>query len=1064
MKKLFILLVLVLVACSDDEISHISSFYDIPGITPYEIVEIEALLANREYLVYGMLLSDETFHDIDGNISGFAVRISEWMSGFFGIPVIPVIVEWHELMAGLENGNIDLTSQLASTPLREITHIMTDPIVMRPLSYTLNPTEGLDLPPAPLLALFESEYTVGVLEQFNIFDGLQMVFVETLADAEDLLLNGYADAFFGDGSIGLTLINDELVSNTVQPYIFKQTPIMARQSELAPIINAIQLFISNSGIRDIGAIYAEGLIDFNRFAFKTSIGLAERAFIETDTEINVGVLAFNYPIGFYSQQNSQFEGAAIDVLKEIEQLSDLRFNFIDITDSALDIRDEVDMIVSVNYVLEGMEDFILSNTSIFSSNYALISHVDEMGINVNEVLYKNVGLVANSAYEYLFNSYFPNHQYITRFGNMRELLEALVYEEVDMAFSSSGWLLYLSNFTGNPNFWANVVFNETQDAYFGFLNDNVVIANLINEALLLVDTQNISNRWNARTFDYRTIILTAQMPWLLSAGVLFVGVLVLLTMLFLKRNSEKEQLVELVAERTNSLEFEKNLLTTILDSMPDVLFCRDLDFRYHRINKAFTDLFNVANEDVIGKTDEEALGEVLTKHTLEGWRNLDLAVLQAGSAIVREEVVVSIEGVAQTFETTEAPIMDQTGNITGFIGITRDITPRKLAEDAIIKASRAKSDFISNMSHEIRTPMNSIIGFSELALEDVSPKTQIYINRIIENAKWLLQIINDILDISKIESGKMELEKIPFSLREVFAQCNAMVSYRAAEKGINLFFDIANLGDERLLLGDPMRLRQIIVNLLSNSVKFTNVGMIKLTAYAKESSYNHVKIYFEVQDSGIGMTEDQVSRIFEPFMQADTSITRKYGGTGLGLPISQQLIEAMGGSLSVDSILNLGSKFSFTLPFSIADQLDREITLEKDGIKQPLFEGDILVCEDNEMNQLIIEEHLSRLGLNTIIAKNGLIAVNEVKERMRINKKPFELIFMDIHMPVMDGLEASEKIMAINSSMSIVAITANVMTTDKAMYAEAGIVDCLGKPFTSQELWACLLKHLTPIK
>jgi signal transduction histidine kinase/HPt (histidine-containing phosphotransfer) domain-containing protein len=390
---------------------------------------------------------------------------------------------------------------------------------------------------------------------------------------------------------------------------------------------------------------------------------------------------------------------------------------------------------------------------------------------------------------------------------------------------------------------------------------------------------------------------------------------------------------------------------------------------------------------------------------------------------------------------------------------------RKSVED-VKNASHAKSAFIANMSHEIRTPMNSIMGFSELALDnDVSPKTKNYLEKIRTNAEWLLQIINDILDISKIEAGKMELENIPFTMRELFESCKTLVMPKAVEKGLMLhFYAEPSLG--RRPLGDPTRLRQVFVNLLSNAIKFTNTGIVKLLADMTDKDEKSITVYFEVKDSGIGITKEQIAKIFEPFTQADTGTARQYGGTGLGLAITKNIVEMMGGKLSVESTPGVGSKFSFSVVFDTIDDVSDEGVSEKiviHELERPMFEGEILLCEDNVMNQQVICEHLSKIGLKTVVADNGKIGLDMVQSRMEKGEKQFDLIFMDMHMPVMDGLEASAKIVELNTGIPVVAMTANIMADDMAIYRKSGMVDCVGKPFTSQELWRCLMKYFTPV-
>jgi len=381
-------------------------------------------------------------------------------------------------------------------------------------------------------------------------------------------------------------------------------------------------------------------------------------------------------------------------------------------------------------------------------------------------------------------------------------------------------------------------------------------------------------------------------------------------------------------------------------------------------------------------------------------------------------------------------------------------------------ASISKSTFLANMSHEIRTPMNSIVGFSELAMDDEIPaKTRDYLDKIKTNSEWLLQIINDILDLSKIESGKMELEKIPFNLHDLFSSCRTLILPKAIEKGLLLHF-YAEPSVGKKPLGDPTRLRQVLVNLLSNSVKFTKAGTIKLNTVLKEKTENTITMFFEVIDSGIGMTAEQIKKVFEPFTQAESGTTRKYGGTGLGLAITKSIVEMMGGTLAVESTPGVGSKFSFALTFDAIDLTDNDL-LEKEivlrELEKPSFEGEILLCEDNPMNQQVITEHLARVGLKTIVADNGKIGVDMVRGRILSGEKQFDLIFMDMHMPVMDGLEAAEKIMEYNAGVPIVAMTANIMSNDREIYKLKGMNDCVGKPFTSQELWRCLMKYFKPV-
>jgi CheY-like chemotaxis protein len=365
------------------------------------------------------------------------------------------------------------------------------------------------------------------------------------------------------------------------------------------------------------------------------------------------------------------------------------------------------------------------------------------------------------------------------------------------------------------------------------------------------------------------------------------------------------------------------------------------------------------------------------------------------------------------------------------------------------------------MSHEIRTPMNSIIGFAELAQDgNIPQKTQEYLANIEESAKWLLQIINDILDISKIEAGKMELNQVPFDLHEVFDHCQMAIMPKAMEKGITLYC-YAEPSVGKKLLGDSVRLRQIIINLLMNAVKFTHVGTVKLLASIVNSNLSSVVVRFEIKDSGIGMKPEQIAKIFEPFTQGDESVSRSYGGTGLGLTITKNLLEMMGSKLIVESTVGVGSKFYFEIKYdTISAPITNTEKIVLDEIEMPSFKGEVLICEDNYMNQQVICEHLERVGLKTIVANDGHEGVEIVSARKRLGEKQFDLIFMDIHMPVMDGLEAAARIKELGIKTTIVALTANIMINDLELYTQSGMSGYLGKPFTTQELWRCLNEYL----
>ena len=493
------------------------------------------------------------------------------------------------------------------------------------------------------------------------------------------------------------------------------------------------------------------------------------------------------------------------------------------------------------------------------------------------------------------------------------------------------------------------------------------------------------------------------------------------------------------------LQTERDKLDAMIASIPDAVISTDHHRRVVMWNAAAEAMFAVPVDQALGRDLQAFLPPSLRSPAGDdGASPVDLGGRRADGR--RLEVEIKRSRWTQDGQPYATYIL-------------RDVTERtqllealQHAKDQAEQASRAKSTFLANMSHEIRTPMNAIIGISHLALRLSSePRVQDHLARIQQSARHLMGIINDVLDVSKIEADKLTLEHIEFELADVLDNFRTMVADKAAAKGIELLQEIAPEVPSRLL-GDPLRLGQVLINYGNNAVKFTEQGHIRVGVSVAARDAQGVLLRFDVQDTGIGIDPAHLPALFQSFQHADASTSRRYGGSGLGLAIARNLAQRMGGEVGVESRPGEGSRFWFTARLQVAETDTEAPTRPAPAVDPRAPAGDsgkdalrglrLLVVDDNAVNRMIAEQVLAAAGAEVVAEEDGSGAVR------RVRAEAFDLVLMDVHMPVMDGLEATRAIRALpdRAGLPIVAMTASAMAEDRQRCLDAGMDDLLAKP------------------
>ncbi|MCL2218067.1 MAG: ATP-binding protein, partial [Defluviitaleaceae bacterium] len=858
----------------------------------------------------------------------------------FGIPFVPVIFEeLTDLMAGLENGTVHFTGQLPRMPFLKEIFAMTYPISKRSTAYVRIPNSrplSEIAQERPLRFVFQGGSALpNVLRNAGIFDEFETIRVEAPRDATLMLKNGEADAYIGDGVLTLSIEFPGFRVEPIYPFLFSYNAFSARNPEFIPIIETVQKALENGAMSILAGFYAMGKEDIARHRMSLLLTDEEREFIINNPIIPIAAHGFSYPISFFDARAREqgLQGIAHDILRQVELITGLEFEILrpdrfSFNDTLQLLNDGEVYLVAGSFHTEGEYPFLLSS-GFFSDNYTLLSRIDTPLIGANEVLYMRVGLIGSSYNDIVFHTMFPNHLQISRFSTQDEILDALEAGDVDLAFTSLRGLMRVTHLLERTGFRANIIFDKSYYISFAISENMPLLAPIIDKALMIVDTQSISDEWMGRTFDFNAVALRAQRPWLIGTIVSLAFVLVLSFILF-------------------------------------------------RIQR------------------------------------------------------------------------------------------RKVAMEHAEESNRAKTRFLARMSHEIRTPITAVLGISEVQLRnpDMPPYMEESLVKIHDSANTLLSIVNDILDFSRIESGKMTITTEEYEVASLVSDAAHLHMMYLEHKSTAFQMNV----DENLpavLVGDALRIRQIMNNLLSNAFKYTEAGVVTLSLGFENKREDDVTLVISVRDTGFGMTAKQLEAIktseYTRFHERDVS------GTGLGIPIVYSLVKMMKARIDFESEVGHGTNVIVRIPQRIAgpELLGKEAAESLQNSEfgawsatfkfepEPMPYGKVLVVDDVDANLFVAKGLLAFYGLDIDTCTSGHDAAAKIKQG-----NVYDIVFMDEMMPGINGTETMLLLRGIGYTQPIVALTANALIGQAEEYIRKGFDGFISKPILPHHLDAVLNKFV----
>jgi len=1064
-----------------DTIHTITSYREIPGVTDAEIEAIEALKDSGRIFSYGSILSPEAFIIRDGSYTGFTALFCELLTKIIGIPFVMQTDDWETLKSGIDSGIIDFTGELTPTLERRDIYFMSHSIAERSLAIFTYGRPDRFMAESDINGLKIGFYTGTITAQsiLGVYPGLNFEVVNLLSNQEiaESLMSGKIDAFITD-NMAIFEFKDypSIQSKTFFPLIYTPVSMTTANPELEPIISVVDKYIEAGGIDTLYELYKTGKHEYAKYELGRSFTEEEAAYIAglaaSGAKVPIALEHDHYPICFYNEKDDEFQGIVPDMLREISLLTGIEFH--NVTDKNTPFYKILEMLDSgeVAFVSELIltperKDRYLWSECYYTSHYALISKISYPRLEIPQVVRARVGVSRGTAYEEMYKSWFPDYHNLVYYNSIFDAMFALERNEIDLVMASENALLTMVNYYENPGYILNIRFNVLEESYFGFNIHEEMLCSIIKKTQKYVDNGKIVHYWTSRVFDYlRKHIEERSLIMAVSAGLLLL-LLLLLGILFIKNNKTQKAVHE-ANER----------FRIMLDTTPLICNLWNKEYKVFDCNDAAPKLFHLDKQTYIKRflelaPERQPDGQLTAD---KACKLLDRAFAEGTCAF--EWMNQGLDGSLIPMEVTLTRVVYE-GNYV-VVGYGRDLREQKrmtaeirdtaarleIAVDEARSANKAKSNFLAQMSHEIRTPLNAIIGMTNIGKSADTTERMLYCLDKVENAsRHLMGVINDILDMTKIEANKLELSFTDFIFEKMIEQVVNVIGFRVSEKQQNLEINI-DKAIPSSLFGDDQRLAQVITNLLGNAVKFTpEQGLISLDAQLLEKIDGVCTIQFIIKDTGIGIKAEQQVHLFEPFHQAESSTTRKYGGTGLGLSISKNIIELMGGAIWIESEPGHGSSFTFTVRMAQSAAGSNAANRPEMDEGQPnvdgLFAGcRILLAEDVEINREIVMALLEPTCVTIDCAENGARAVRMFRQSPEL----YDLILMDVQMPEMDGYEATRTIRMLDApnakTVPIVAMTANVFREDVERCLEAGMNDHIGKPINYDEVMEKLRMYI----